>query len=192
MEATGLSEFKDVLSDFRQLSSLALKASVAAPLADILLKLGPPPSKAVGVLTSLTEFVAIVWVFQFWSNAPERKLSVRLKIALCLFFVGIVSSLVLLERFTISPGQGRERVIEGLTLRPDVKAVVDASYTPEQALRDSEYDPDKVWTKQSIAVLRTFITVIWMATFACLGIYLTGFIILQRRRQSVPRVRGAT
>lgn len=188
MGNTGLSEFKEVLSDFRQLHSFALKAAVTVPLADIWLKLGPPPSKAVGALTSLMEFMTVVWVFQFWSNSSEGKLRVRMKIALGLFLVGIASSLVLLERFSISPGQGRERVVEGLSLRPDVKPIVDASYTPEQALRDSEYDPDKVWTKESIAVLRTLITLTWVATFVFLAAYLTVFIILQRRRRSLARV----
>ena len=177
---------KAVLSDFQQLGSLALKGAVVAPLADIWLKVGPPPANAIGVLTALMEFVAVVCIFQFWTNTEKRKLRVRMLIALAIFLVGLVSSLVLLERFTVSPGQGRDRVVEGYSLRPDVKPIVNESYTPEQALRESEYNPDKVWTKESIAVLRTLITVTWMATFACFAVYLTVFIILQRRRHSAP------
>jgi len=189
MAATGLAEFKEVLSDFRQLASLALKGVVAAPLADVWLKLGPPPSKAVGVLTALVEFLAVVWVFQFWFNAEERKLRVRMFIALAIFLVGLVSSLGLFARFAVSPGQGRDRVIEGYSLRPDVRPIINESYTPEQALRESEYDPDKIWTKESIAILQTLITVTWIGTFACFAIYLTIFIIFQRRRRPVPLVQ---
>jgi hypothetical protein len=189
MATTGLSEFKEVLSDFQQLGSLALKGAVAAPLADIWLKLGPPPPKAIGALTALIEFVAIVWVFQFWSNAEERKLRLGMFIALSIFLTALVSSLVLLGRFTVSPGQGRDPVIEGYALRVDVKPIVTESYSPEQALRESEYDPDKVWTRTSIAVMRILITVTWMATFACFAVYLTVFIILQRRRRPLPLVQ---
>jgi hypothetical protein len=188
MASTGLSEFKEVLTDFQQLGSLALKGAVAAPLADIWLKLGPPPSKVIGVLTALMEFVAVVGVFQFWSNTKALKLRVRMLIALAIFLVGLVSSLVLAEMFTVSPGQGRDRVVEGYSLRPDAKPIVNESYPPEQALRESEYDPDKVWTKESIVVLRTVITATWMATFASFAVYLTVFIILQRRRHPVPLV----
>jgi hypothetical protein len=189
MAETGLSEFKEVLSDFQQLSSLALKGIVAAPLMDIWLKLGPPPAKAIGALTALMEFVAVVGVFQFWSDTKERNLRVRMLIALGVFLAGLVSSLVLLQRFTVSPGQGRDRVVEGYSLRADIKPIVNESYTPEQALRESEYDPDKVWTRESIALLRVLITVTWMATFAGFAVYLTVFIILQRRRRPVALVQ---
>ena len=182
MSATGVSEFKEVLSDFKDLGSLALKGVVAAPLTDIWLKLGPPPAKTIGALTALMEFVAVVYVFQFWSNKKERKLRFRMLIALAIFLIGLVSSLILLERFTVSPGQGGERIVEGYFLRPDVRPIVNESYPPEQALRESEYDPDKVWTRESIALLRTLITATWMATFVGFAVYLTTFIILQRRR----------
>lgn len=185
MASDGLSEFKEVLADFRDLHSIALKAAIAVPLADAWLKLGPPPSKLVGALTSLMEFIVVVWVFQFWSDVQDRGLRIRMKIALALFLISIVSALLLLQRFTVSPGQGRERVIEGLYLRPDVKSLVDTSYTPEEALRDSEYDPDQVWTRESIVLLRTLITVTWIASFVFLAIYLNVFIILQRRRHSL-------
>jgi hypothetical protein len=189
MATTGLSEFKEVLSDFQQLSSLALKGVVAAPLADILLKLGPPPAKAIGVLTALVEFVAVVGVFQFWSSTKERKLRLRMLMALSIFVVGLVSSLFLLEMFTVSPGQGRDRVVEGYSLRSDIKPILNESYTPEQALRESEYDPEKVWTRGSIALLRALITGTWMATFAGFAVYLTLFIVLQRRRHPVTAVQ---
>lgn len=189
MATTGLSEFKEILLDFRRLGSLALKGGVAVPLADILLRLGPPPSKTVSGLTSLVEFVSVVWVFQFWFQAKERKLHVRMRIALGLFLVGLVSSFLLLERFSVSPGQGRERVIEGLFLRPDVKPIINESYTAEQALADSEFDPEKVWTKESVGMLRTLITFLWVVTFASFALYLTVFIILQRRVLRVRRPR---
>jgi hypothetical protein len=106
-----------------------------------------------------------------------------MKIALSLFLVGMASSLILLGRFSVSPGQDREKVIEGYSLRSDVRPLINDSYPAEQALRDSEYDAEKVWTKGSIAILHVLIIVAWTGTFACFAIYLTTFIILQRRVQ---------
>jgi len=183
--SSGLSEFKETLADFRQMGSLALKLAIVAPLADIGLNMGLAPKNSVAILTSLMEFIAIVWVFHFWHDAEARKLNARMKAGLVLFCLGLVGSLVLLERFTVPPGQGRERVIEGISIRPDVRLLLGPSYTAEDALRDSEYDPDKVWTSGSIAALRTVITVIWLFTFVSLAVYLTTFILLQRRRSSL-------
>jgi hypothetical protein len=185
MPNTGLSEFRSVLADFQQFGSLALKGVLVAPIADIWVNLGPPPSKAIGLLTSLSQMVAVIWVFQFWSIGNERALRVRMRVALVVFFVGLVSSLVLLDLYSVSPGQGRERVIEGYALRSDIEPLISSSYTPDQALRESEYDSDKVWTKRSVIVLRTAITAIWMCTFGSFAVYLTTFVILQRRKHPV-------
>jgi len=185
MVSTGLAEFKAVLSDFRQLASLALKGAIAAPLADIWLKLGPPPARNIGTLAALLEFLAVIWVFQSWFDANDRSLRLRMNIALGLFVISLASSLILLERFSVSPGEGRERIIEGYSLRPDMKTLVTSSYTAEQALQESEYDPEKVWTKQSIVALRTVISGLWILAFACFAVYLTVFVILQRRFRGV-------
>lgn len=178
---TGMSEFKDVIADFGQLSSLALKGVVAAPWIDLWLRLGPPPAKSMALLTSLFQFVVVIWGFHFWSTIDVQKLNGRMKIALCMFCVGLVSSLFLMSMYTVSPGAGRERVIEGWAVRSDVGPVLSSSYTAEQALRDSEYDPASVWTAESVATMRMLITALWLVTFASLAGYLTAFIMLQRR-----------
>jgi hypothetical protein len=183
MAATALTEFKAVLSDFRQLGSVALKGAVAAPLADLWLNLGPPPAKTVAVLTAFMEFVVVMWVFQFWRTTRERKLNVRMKTALVVFCLGLTVSLILSERFTVSPGPGRDRVLQGLVLRPDVAPLISSAYSPEDALRDQAYDPDRVWTRGSIVLARAVFTVIWVISFCSLAVYLTVFVMLQRRRQ---------
>jgi hypothetical protein len=186
MAQTGLNEFREVLSDFRQLSALATKALVVVPFADLWLKLGPPPSKIVASITSLIGFLALVFVFQFWHDAKANRLGAIMKASLILFFIGIMISLALLERFTVSPGHGQERVVEGLFIRSDVKPLIDSSFdNTKEALRASEYDAERVWTKSSIVTLQVLITIVWVVTFGSLVVYLGVFIILQRRR-AVP------
>lgn len=180
--ANGLSEFKQVLSDFRQMSSLAVKGVVAAPLADVWLRYGPPPAAGIAVLTSVMEFAAIVWVFQAWHTAKEQVLLLRMRWALGCFCICLAASLVLLSNFSVSPGPGRERVIEGATIRPEVAALLGSTYSAEDALRESEYDAAKVWTNASVTAMRTLVTALWVATFVSLAIYLMVFISLQRRR----------
>jgi hypothetical protein len=191
MAKTGLVEFKEVVADFRDLGALAVKGAVAVPLIDVWLKIGPPPAQAIAGLASLIEVIAAAWVFQFGFNREEERLRLWMKAALAVFVLCLVSSLALLQRFTVMPGQGRERVVEGFWLRPDVKPLINDSYTPEQALRESEFEPSKVWTSGSIAVLRTGLTVMWLATYASFAVYLTTFVILQRRSRHGSHESGA-
>jgi hypothetical protein len=181
MTSNGLSEFRDVLSDFRQLNSQAVKAVIAIPFADVWLKIGPPPSKAVGAITALTEFLVIIWVFQFWYTATENSLRLRMRAALAMFVICMAGSIFLLQRFSVSPGAGKERVVEGVSLRPDVKPLLSDHYSPEDALRESAYDADQVWTRQSVVLMRLAITSAWVGSFACLAVFLNVFVILQRR-----------
>jgi hypothetical protein len=183
-ETPRMSEFKAVVSDFGQLSSLALKGVFAAPCLDLWLKIGPPPARAIAVLASLAEFLTVVWGFHFWSNLSRRRLNTRIRFALGLFCVGLASTLFLVTMFTESPGEGRDRVVKGLAVREDVQHIIGPTYSPEQALKDSEYDPTAVWTQSSIAFMRVILTIAWLVTFASLAGYLTGFILQQRRRYS--------
>jgi len=180
----GMSEFKEVMADFSQLGSLALKGVVSAPWIDLWLRIGPPPAKWTAVLTSLFQFMVVIWGFNFWSNMDIGKLNIRIKAALGVFCVGLISSLFLTAVFTVSPGEGRERVIKGWILRDDVRPLIKPSYSPEQALRDSEYDPNTVWTTASVATMRILLTVMWLGTFSSCAGYLTGFIIIQRRHST--------
>jgi hypothetical protein len=191
MAKGALTEFSEVFRDFRQLGSLALKGAVAAPLANCWLKFGPPPVNVISVLTSLVEFISVIWVFHFWREADVHQLGRRMKIALAVFSFGLVTSLALLEQFSVAPSEGHERIVEGFQVRPDVKPVLSSVYGPDDALRDNEYDPAKIWTKESISILRLSMVVIWISTFASLAIYLTAFIMSQRRGSVRSRAGSA-
>jgi hypothetical protein len=181
MKSSGLSEFGSVLSDFRQLNSQAVKAVIAIPFADIWLKMGPPPSKAIGAVTALSEFLVMIWVFQFWYTEPENRLRIKMRAALILFVLCMVGSIFLLHTFSVSPGNGKERVIEGISVRPDVRPLLSDHYTPEDALRESAFDADQVWMRQSVVVMHLAIAAVWIASFASLAVFLNVFVILQRR-----------
>jgi hypothetical protein len=186
MAVDQLREFGEVLADFKQLSSVTLKGVFIVPMATIWLNVAPPPVSVTSVSTSTLELLAAMWVFQFWYMTPERLLERRMKIAILCFSVGLVSFLFLNQSFVVSPGSGQGRVIEGFSVRPDVAAVLSSSYRVEDALRDSEYDPQKVWTERSIAIVKNVLLSLWIFTFTCLAVSLTIFVVLQKRRSSLP------
>jgi hypothetical protein len=182
--ADQLHEFGEVLSDFRNLSSVALKGVFLVPMATIWLNVAPPPVSITSVATSALQLLSAIWVFQFWYAAAQSLLESRMKIAILCFAVGLVSFLGLNQFFVISPGPDQGRIIEGYKVRPDVAPVLSSNYGADDALRDNEYDPQKVWTEQSISVVTDALLLLWIVTFASLAISLTTFILLQKRRSS--------
>jgi hypothetical protein len=183
--ADQLHEFGEVLADFRNLSSVALKGAFLAPMATIWLNVAPPPVSVTSVATSVLQLLAAIWVFQFWYAAAQSLLESRMKIAILCFALGLVSFLGLNQLFVVSPGPDQGRIIEGYKVRPDVAPILSSSYGADDALRDNEYDPQKVWTGQSISVVTDALLLLWILTFASLAISLTTFILLQKRRSSL-------
>jgi hypothetical protein len=184
MATDQLREFGEVLADFRRLSSVALKGVFLIPMATIWLDVVPPPATVTSVTTSTLELLAAIWVFQFWYKTPEPGLERRMKIAILCFSFSLVCFLGLSQSFVVSPGPGQERVIKGYRVRSDTATVLNSSYSVDDALRDNEYDPEKVWTEQSIAVVKSGLLLLWVFTFISLAVSLTVFIVLQKRRSS--------
>ncbi len=188
MASTGLEEFKDVLGSFQDLSSLAIKGTVALPLLNLWARLGPPPSVAVSTLTSAAEFVAVIWAFHFWHDYVQSSLERRMRASIAIFCFTLLAAGVLLEEFTIRPTADGERIVFGYVLRPDVKPLLSASYTESEALRDAQFDPQRVWQPWSITVVHLGLIICWIAAFVALGMFVSSFIILQRRRQTAAPV----
>jgi hypothetical protein len=170
------------LADFREIGSVAVKGAVAVPLVGIWTKLGPPPDLTISILSSLSELLAIIWVFTFWYDQSGVSQKRRMKKALLFFCIGVIGSLALIEMFSIKPSPDRERVVEGFVLQPSVKPLLGPTYSAADALRDHEFDSTEVWTKASVTAIHTLMIVSWLATFVSLSVYLAIFVMAQRRR----------
>jgi len=183
MANSGIDEFKRMAVDFRDLGSLAVKGVVALPLLTAWTKLGPPPHQLVAILSSLAALLTIIWMYHFYRTASIRRLQFNMKIALGCFCLGAVLSLFLFESFTVQGKQDAQRIVVGFKLRPEVAAIMTTRYSEWDALRDAEYDPFMVWTKESISIMRVLLPVCWILTFALLACYTVSFVIAQRRRR---------
>jgi hypothetical protein len=187
--ARGLQEFKRVAADFTDLGALAIKFAVAAPFIGVALKIGPPPAQTVSTLTCMTEVLALIWTFHFWSflSAAQQKLRMRLALGLfCLFLLGSITGT---EAFTISPGPGRDRVVEGYELHAATQRLIGPTFSPEDALRAAQFDPSEVWTQRSITVIHSGLIVCWIAAFTAITIYLSLFVIAQRKKKAASAAK---
>jgi hypothetical protein len=191
MAANGLQEFQQLLKNFRELGALAIKGTVALPLFNLWLKFGPPPTAAVAVLTSGMQFLAVVSVFHFWHGKAKKTLNRRMIICAVLFVTGLIASGALLDQFTVRAGPKEEPVVEGYTLRKDVQPLIKPNYPPLEALHDAGYDAYKVWTISSVTIIHILLVACWTATFMAVAVFVSTFLMLQRRRGLSPSRIGA-
>src|SRR5713226_6664656 len=181
MNKTGLQEIKEVLKNYRELGSFAIKGTVALPLLNLWSKLGPPPTTAIAVLTSAMEFLAVMWTFHFWHDMPRKRLNIRMRVSAIVFCIALAASGILIERFTLHPTPARDGIVLGWALRSDVQPLISSTYTPMDALRDAEYDPRRVWTLGSIVLVHVAVVAHWLITFVSVSVFISIFIIQQKR-----------
>lgn len=178
---SGLAEFKAVLSDFRELTAVAVKGAIATPAVALILRFGPPPAIEIATLTSVAVFFATLWTFEFWRNLAESRLRVRMKVFAGLFCATLLLAGVLLATHTVRPAPDRDRIVFGYQVTPDFARFVTAPPTPLEALAEAEYDPYRIWTATSIAVVQVTSTILWVVSFVSAGLFVSGFAILHRR-----------
>jgi hypothetical protein len=174
---TGLQEFRQVLKNFRELGSLAVKGTVALPLLNIWLKFGPPPAAAMAICTSALQFLAVMWTFHFWHGTPRKNLDRRMRVCAVLFVLGLLASGVLLERFTMRPGPKREVVVKGYVLRSEVQPLIGPNFDTTAALQAAGYDPEQVWTAASIGTIHVLLVASWMIAFVSIAMFISAFLL---------------
>jgi hypothetical protein len=191
MSNSGIRQFKFFLKDFRSTRALAMKSAIVLPWAGVWTKLAPPPVLWSSFLSSLAECVVLVWAFRFWSEANDASQDRRMKISLILLCISALFSFAGLQQFSVSPGPRLERVVEGLTIRPEVQKVLTNGYTLEQAFEDSGFRATAVWTRSSVTFMQVALNVFWVGMFTSLSVYLASFVIGLRRSPRGARKNSA-
>jgi len=197
MAKTGLEEFREVLADFKSLSTLAVKGAVVAPLADLVLHVGAPWPPGVPLITSTVELITLICVFHFWFSKSYKQLTQRMKIFLVVLCVSFFGHLYLLDAYTFVSPATSKRYAKGFVVRPDVQQLIPVAFkTPEEVLSNYEYKEEAVWTAGSITAARLSLLAVWLIVFASLSGFIGTFIMAQRRktvkapaRQRTPKKR---
>lgn len=187
MQRNGIEEFKEVMADFRSLTSLAVKGAIAVPFADLFLRqfdsgISPPWPSGILIITSLAELLSLVFAFNFFFQATKRKLNhlmIASLVVLCLSFVGY---LYLHSSFTHQHPKTKQSMVLGYQpLNEDIRQALRSDYTTAQILEENEYSPTKIWTEESITQIRIGIFLIWLISFASFSFFIALFVISQRR-----------
>jgi hypothetical protein len=193
MAKTGLEEFREVLADFKSLTTVAVKGAVVAPLADFVLQVGAPWPQGVPVITSVVELLALICVFHFWFGRSYKQLTRRMQVFLVVLVVSFFGHLYLLDAYTFVSPATSKRYAKGFVVRPDVQRLIPGEFkTPEEVLSNSEYKEEEVWTAGSITAARLTLLAIWLTIFISLSGFIGTFIMAQRRKTVRAPVRRRT
>ena len=182
---TGLDEFRAALLDYKSISSWAMGGSVAVPLVDYVMRLGPPWPWAGGVpiITSVVELLTLICVFHFWSRSSRKSVSRRTVGLIILLVICVGVYLYHNSTFTFSsPGDG-EKLVKGFTLRPDIAPLIPSDFpTADDVLESAEYRPEAVWTSSSITAMRLILLSLWLCSFVLLSATISSFVLYYRAR----------
>jgi hypothetical protein len=182
MPNSGLEEFKEVVSDFRNLGAFAINSTVIAPLATPLFPLYPSWPAGISILTTLSELLVLICIFHFWFYLNRKRLNRRMLAALVLLCISLVVYLALYDLFTFKRPANKERDVKGFVLRSDVAPLIGDQFTAEDALMEAEYKPKEVWAAWSITTMRILLLAFWLLFFVSLSTFVGLFVMYQRRR----------
>jgi hypothetical protein len=161
------------------------------PALAVLAGLSPPWPPAIGGVSALLilVFSLIVWEWVRKSRTSHRRAWILA--ALVLTLAGLFGYLILYSLF-IEPVPGTdERAIRGFTCTPDALKVHKQACPdlPREALEDAEWESLKLWTRQSVTLVRLGLAVSWLVFTA--GLIATVGAILAGRRLKAPAANPA-
>jgi hypothetical protein len=147
-------------------------------------------SIVVVVIVSMTVLAAVVWNDHLAVSVARW----RLNFWAAAFVFATISYLYLWQSYVeVFPDQQDEHIVTGFIMHDLVGQMADSDpsfYTPAELLDRNERDPERVWTKSSVSIVRIALlitwTVAWLAPLLCVNIYLA------RWRLEHPLVRDSS
>lgn len=189
-----MKEFWLFAKDFKSASAWVAKAAIAAPLADILLNLGPPwPSRVgVAILVCIVEVIVLMWSFEFWKHGETTIAEVRKVMRWSLIGAAfiVVPYLWLFASYVEDAPNWWTRVVIGTTYHEEIGEMVHedpSKYTTRELLERFERQPERIWTKDSIIKIQVILLACWLLFWIALSCYVAAFVTLRWRRIRIDR-----
>ncbi|MEI8698160.1 hypothetical protein [Mesorhizobium sp. ISC15] len=186
--ATGLDSFKEVLAEYRSLALWAGVSSVSIPFFAAFAGVAPPWPNRIALMTAVFQLIGLILSFQLYYSAKRRvvtKAIIVMTLASCIL---LLLYIFLFSIFAVSVGGAQKYIIVGYECT--TKAA--ATYGKEcqgigyEELRAAQFNEFVIWTRMSIAVVRTALTSIWLAFFLSLSSVIALFLVFQRSRVVKP------
>lgn len=170
----------DFAKAFKTLWGAGVAVAVAGPLGLFVPDLYPPwpeNSHIIGVLFCAVAAVVSLTLGVGYAQRPENKQTLQTAVAIVCLVIGLASLLayfmanstrVVEEQQMVGKKAHQLRFVVGTQLRSDVDQTMGSD--ARELLRDNQYDPEKIWTAESLRnsrflLLITFVTAFAMLTF---------------------------
>jgi hypothetical protein len=189
---TGLDDFKSVLAEFRSISVWAGVSSVSIPFVAAFAGVIPPWPPHIEYITAVFQLLAIIFMYQLFSDSPRTIASKNIKRLSLFVFVIFFVYLFLFSLFTIHiTEEGVYLIIGYQCTEKAVQVYRDACpFLGLQELQNALYDEFALWTKLSVSIVRMVITLLWCLFFIGLSALIGQFLIFQRARNVKTQFRS--
>jgi asparagine N-glycosylation enzyme membrane subunit Stt3 len=191
--STSLDGFKALVKEYRGLLTLALSASLALPLAANFLDLSPPWPAGIFVLTAVVELAVLALVYHLVGRAKKRIISLVMLLAFVGFSASGVWYLMKVSTYTFEAPTNHERMVKGDECTKPAIAVY-GDRCPRlgiQELREAEYNPETLWTPESISQVRVLLVSGWLFCSANLAVFLAAFVAFHSRTKGPRHIAAA-
>jgi hypothetical protein len=183
-KGSGLDLFRNFLDQYRRLIVVAVGAS-AVPLAAALSSLTPAWPSGIAGLTAVAQLLVLALVFQRLASSRRAVVSrvmMRSTIALCLL---LPIYFFLLSLFTYSEPASNERFTKGYECTARAKFLFEDAcpFLGRDDLKKAEFEEERLWTIQSVSIVKSLILSVWLACFAALSTALGSFAVFQMKQQ---------
>jgi hypothetical protein len=95
----------------------------------------------------------------------------------------------LLNLFTYTEPSSNERFTKGYQCTVDAKIVFGSScpFLGRDDIKKAEFEEERLWTVQSVSIIKSLILTVWLACFAALSTALGSFAVFQMKQQNKAR-----
>lgn len=170
------------------LKVLAVGAAFAGiPLFAALARLEPPWPPAIGYVSAALVLIASLLAWE-WTRAASLRSRRRWIVAgLCATVAGLLAYLVLYSFFIENVPGASARIVRGYTCTAGAREAFpgECPDLSRDALEDSGWEAEKLWTKSSVTIVRLGLTISWLIFTA--GLILTVGAVVAGRRAAKPR-----
>jgi TIR domain len=145
-------------------------ALLALPLGANLLALGPPWPPGAGPLAGVAAAFTFALVHERFRALRPATWN-RVAIASSVIFVAAVFTYLTATSVYVYQTPGKERFVKGFACTGEAMLVYKGK-CPNlgmDEIRNAEYEPETLWTSQSIALVRLLLDALWLLVFIALG-----------------------
>ena len=164
---------------------MALGAS-AVPMAAALASLTPAWPSGIAGVTAVAQLLILALVYQLLKSsrrAVVTRVMIRSTIILCL---SLPIYFFILSLFTYSEPSTKERFTKGYECTAEARIVFEKTcpFLSRDDLKKSEFEEERLWTVQSVSVMRSLILTVWLGCFAALSTVLGSFAVFQMKERN--------